>query len=175
MPVPRWTRWAAVAVLAAFAIFDLCGRRRAVPIPAASSLAATAGDVPVVDFEVLAAGIRPFPEPGVAAAFAPVPDAVRALDGRRVAVAGYMLPTELTGDRARRFLLCRYPGGCCFSGSMEPDDLVDCTVADPLGADLVSHVPVLAVGRLRVRDVTTGADLAAGLYELEGVDVRRVE
>lgn len=172
--IPRWTRWAAVGVLAAFVVFDLCGRRAGLPLPSADAIAAVAGDAPVVPFERLSEGDRPFPPSGAAYAGDAVGDDVRALAGRRIAVAGYMLPTVLEGDRATRFLLCRHANGCCFGAVIEADDLIDCAVADPEGAAIVSLIPVLVVGTFRVNPATTGADLASGLYGMDAVEVRRL-
>ena len=170
----RWTRWGAVVVLAAFAIFDLCGRKAA-PLPPEDVLRAAAAGADVVPFERLAEGDRGFPSGDGPFAGAPVADAIRALEGSRVAVAGYMLPTDVEGDRARRFLLCRWPGNCCFGGTIEPDDLVACDVAAADGAAIVTHLPVLVVGTFRVRSPTTRADVSASLYALEACEVRTLD
>ncbi|MCE9635163.1 MAG: hypothetical protein K8T90_05590 [Planctomycetes bacterium] len=174
MAIPRWTRWAAVGVLAAFVVFDLCGRRRGLPLPGTEAIAAVAGDAQVVPFERLSDGDRPFPPGGAAYVGDAVADDVGALVGRRIAVAGYMLPTVLEGDRATQFILCRHANGCCFGAAIEADDLIDCAVADPEGAPIVSLIPVLVVGVFRVNPARTGADLASGLYGMDAVEVRRL-
>lgn len=169
----RWTRWLAFGVLTAFAVLDLCGRAAPPPPDPAEVAAAAAGAAPgaeVVAFETLAGFECGWPEGE--AAFTPpaVPDAVLALAGREVAVTGYVLPTEFEGGLTVRFLLARYPGGCCYGGVVGPHEMIDVVPAAPV--DVPTHVPVLVAGRLSIRAPASAADLAAGLYAIEAGVVR---
>jgi hypothetical protein len=72
--------------------------------------------------------------------------AVAALDGREIAIKGFMFPLEMA-EKQSRFLLSAYPPSCPFCLPGEPSQLIEVNCAKPVG---FTYNPVLIKGRLRV-------------------------
>ena len=99
------------------------------------------------------------------------PAEVRALDGQRIATRGYPIAAELERGEVRRFLLSRYPPGCCFGSVPVLDEWID--VRAPDGVDpLPPEVPVTVEGVLEVGEVQDAQGFAQSLYRLRAGAVR---
>jgi hypothetical protein len=177
-------RWFCILLLAGFLVFDLCGRKPA-PLPTSDDVAAAAATgyrgprggptLPAgepVTFEQIGDFACAWPPRETAFVAPAVPDEVRALEGRRIVIGGYALPTAIDGDLATAMLLCRYDAGCCYGGVPKPNEILEVILADGV-IRLPPHEPVIMSGVLRIRDAKTQDDLTSGLYILE--DARRVE
>jgi uncharacterized protein len=79
------------------------------------------------------------------------PPAVRALAGRRITVAGYMMPLE-NGATQRHFVMMAYPPGCPFHFHALPDQFIEVYADTP------------------VRLNETDATVISGVLELTGDD-----
>jgi len=60
-----------------------------------------------------------------------IPDDVLAMNGRKVALAGFVLPLALADGRATEFLLLRTQSACCFGLVPRVNELVIVKVAPP--------------------------------------------
>lgn len=100
------------------------------------------------------------------------PERVRALDGQRVALTGYMLPLLWKETTVPHFMLVRDLMACCFGGAPKPDEWTDVKM-DGEGAGYWSYVPVVTRGVFRLGGLADEAGYAAGAYSIEGHDVRR--
>lgn len=79
---------------------------------------------------------------------------VRALDGQRIKVAGFMMPLEPTGDRQKRFLLTKLPPSCAFCLPGGPETMV---LVEARSAVKFTYEPLVMAGRLELmRDDSTG-------------------
>ena len=118
----------------------------------------------LIDFELIA-GFEVEPDPE--AALEGIPEPIRALHGTRVALAGFMIPTEFDDGRVSRFLIARSPLACCFGATPAANELVD---AIPVDGGTVEHEffrPVLVTGTFRIIEPTALAEGVYGLYELD--------
>lgn len=100
------------------------------------------------------------------------PARVRALDGQKVALTGYMLPLLWKDTTVPHFMLVRDLMACCFGGAPKPDEWTDVKM-DGEGAGYWSYVPVITRGIFRLAGIADEAGYAAGAYSIEGHDVRR--
>lgn len=100
------------------------------------------------------------------------PERVRALDGEKVALTGYMLPILWKDTTVPHFMLVRDLMACCFGGAPKPDEWTDVKM-DGEGAGYWSYVPVITRGIFRLAGIADEAGYAAGAYSIEGHDVRR--
>jgi hypothetical protein len=131
-----------------------------------------AQDYEKVGFDRLAgfAFVPPPPDAGDAEARAAserqIPDDIKALDGRRTLVTGYMLPIRLAGGRVTEFLLVKDASMCCFG--VVPN-LNEWVVVKMKGAGVaaVMDVPVSFYGELKVGPQFENGYLTA-IYELTG-------
>ncbi len=93
-----------------------------------------------------------------------VPPSVRALDGRKVRVTGYMLPIALEAGRCLQFLILRSQMGCCYGTMPQPTEWIVATSAK--GVRPAQDVPLSFAGILRV-GANFKQGVFTGIYNLE--------
>ncbi|HTZ19965.1 MAG TPA: DUF3299 domain-containing protein [Opitutaceae bacterium] len=95
-----------------------------------------------------------------------IPAKVRALDGRRVCITGYMLPTKEENGRVKECLLLRNQMMCCFGRRPELNEWV---VVKMKGAGVQNKMdtPIVFYGTLHVGEMFEN-HVFEGLYELDG-------
>jgi len=99
-------------------------------------------------------------------ALAQVPEVIRQLDGRKVALSGFMLPLKLEHGFATEFFLLSNSSLCCYGITPEMNEWIHVRMRDE-GLPAVQDVPVFLAGKLRVQARWEGGYLT-GIYEMEG-------
>jgi len=94
-----------------------------------------------------------------------IPLDIQALDGRKVALAGFVLPLALSGGRATELLLLRTQSACCFGLMPRVNELILVTLPAP-GIVPRPDTPFVAAGTLAVKWVGEGGELIA-IYEMK--------
>ena len=97
---------------------------------------------------------------------AQVPASIRRLDGQKVVLTGFMLPTKLQEGFATEFLFLGSSQLCCFGTQPAINDWIAVTMTKE-GLPPVQDTPMALAGRLRIRPQWAGGFLT-GLYFLEG-------
>jgi uncharacterized protein len=87
--------------------------------------------------------------------------AVRALAGKRIRVAGWMMPLE-PGRTQRRFVLLAYPPGCPFHFHAMPNQFIEVLAASPVPTNEVKMLTISGTLEL------TGQDESGIFYRLKG-------
>lgn len=87
------------------------------------------------------------------------PPAVRALAGRQIKVAGWMMPLE-NGARQKHFVLLGYPPGCPFHMHALPNQFIEVYAAVPVAVDEMRSIVI--TGTLEL----TGQDESGIFYRL---------
>jgi hypothetical protein len=105
-------------------------------------------------------------KPSSPAASAKIPEDVRALDGKRVRIAGYMMPLKLEAGLVTEFLLLRTSMLCCFGIMPEPNEWVVVKMKGK-GAAPAKDVPLHFYGTLRVGEIYDDKAFV-GLYAMDG-------
>jgi hypothetical protein len=116
----------------------------------------------------------PGPDPGVAATPATrwenvrkqIPADVLSLDGRKVALAGFVLPLALQEGRTTRFLLLRTQSACCFGLMPRVNEIVVVDVPLP-GVQPRPDTPFVVAGVFRLKWIGEGDQLTA-IYQMDG-------
>lgn len=95
-----------------------------------------------------------------------IPDQIKALDRRNVAVSGFMLPTKMEEGLVKEFLLVKDPMMCCYGVMPKVNEWI---VVKMTGAGVkpLMDVPVTFEGKLLVGERFENGYLT-GLYLLEG-------
>lgn len=96
-----------------------------------------------------------------------VPAKVRAYDGQRVLLTGYMLPLTMTGGRSLKFVLMKDVNTCCYGATPSMNDYITVTMKPGAGASVFQDVPVQVTGTLHIKQVYDGGYVVS-LYTLEG-------
>ena len=99
------------------------------------------------------------------------PDRIRALDGQKVALTGYMIPLRWDENRVPHFMLVRDLLQCCFGGSPEPDEWVDVNMVGE-GTTYWAYVPVVVRGTFRLAGQSDEAGYATGAFSIDATDAR---
>lgn len=95
-----------------------------------------------------------------------VPDPVRALDGRRIAITGFMLPLRTSAAGCTNLLLFRDQASCCFGRAPKMNHWIHVTAAAP-GLRVATGYPVTILGTLRVGPFLQDGSITS-LYEMHG-------
>jgi len=102
-----------------------------------------------------------------------IPADVQALDGKKIAIVGFTLPTAVNEGRATEFLLLRTQAACCFGMVPRVNEIVIVRMKSP-GMTPMLDVPVIIGGVLRVKWIGEGGQLSA-IYEMDADKVERAE
>ena len=101
------------------------------------------------------------------------PEEVLALDGRRVALEGYMQPLSFNGNKVTSFILSPYPPGCCFGGMPGLDEWVDVTVEGE-GVGYIAYRVVRVTGELEVGEALDDWGYVSSLYRMQSDKVEKL-
>ncbi len=100
----------------------------------------------------------PSDAPGQAAPAVPMqptklPAEVRAFDGKRVQITGFMNPIEFDRDGVKSFALTSIPGGCCFAAIPRLNEWVVVSMPEGVLAEYAYYDPVTIYGTLSVGEL----------------------
>jgi hypothetical protein len=95
-----------------------------------------------------------------------IPPAVKALDGQKVVVSGYMLPTKVEKGLVKEFLLVSSPMLCCYGQTPQVNEFVVVNMGAN-GVKAVMDTPVQFLGKLVVKEMYEDGFLT-NIYSLEG-------
>lgn len=141
---------------------------------AAAAVPLAAGDekAKAIAFSDLAFAVLPPKqvEPEGAAAPQPayndqIPERVRALDGQRIRIRGFMIPTLLEDDGVREFIIVSSPMVCCYGQTPEIYEYMMVRMSGK-PSPMRENMPTLYEGTLRVGDVYEHG-YWAGIFVLE--------
>jgi hypothetical protein len=95
-----------------------------------------------------------------------VPPEVRAYDGRKVLLTGYLLPLQIEKGLSRKFILMKDVNTCCYGATPSMNDYVIVTMKGA-GVKIVQDEPTQLTGTLRIEQKYENG-YVVGLYALEG-------
>jgi hypothetical protein len=99
------------------------------------------------------------------------PARIRAFDGKKIALLGFMVPLEWDGDDVPELMLVRDLMSCCFGGVPMPDEWMHVRMVGKAKAEYFPYVPVLVTGTLRLGGFRDEAGYTVGCYQLEAVSL----
>lgn len=101
-----------------------------------------------------------------------IPTQMKAYDGRRVSVSGFILPLRTRKGLVTEFLLLRDQGACCFGARAQINHFI--RVTHPGGIKVGEPVPWRVSGTIRVGEIYIQGYLT-GIYQLQAETVVEVE
>ncbi|MGE0479438.1 MAG: DUF3299 domain-containing protein [Phycisphaerae bacterium] len=99
-----------------------------------------------------------------------IPPKIRALDGTRVMLTGFMVPVEIQKERVRTFLLVKNQMVCCFGIAVSMNDWVMVDMEQGKTAPFVQDVLLNAYGVLEVGEKLEDG-MVMSIYRLRGDSV----
>ncbi len=106
------------------------------------------------------------PQPAAGAGKDQIPAEIRALNGTKATVVGFMLPTKLDGPLVKEFLLVRDPMMCCYGVVPQMNEWVVVKMATPV--PYLPDIPRAVCGTLKVGEMYDNGYLS-GLYFMDGL------
>ena len=106
---------------------------------------------------------------------ASIPESIKALNGRKVAVTGYVLPMAVENGRTQSFMLMRNTLFCCYGIMPKMNEWVNVEMGNEKNNPILKiHTPTVVYGTLEVGENYESGDLN-NIYRIKAVDVIEVE
>lgn len=130
------------------------------------------GEAPVLTFDRLADWdyVMP-PGPSRPGNPPPFPKEVLDLQGKRIVLEGFMVPTVFEHGRVRGFIVSRYIGGCCFGQAPKMTEWADVTLAEGETVENLNDKIVRVEGAFSVGEERDDHGYVQSLYRMEAVSV----
>ena len=96
----------------------------------------------------------------------PVPEWVKAYDGKPVLLTGYMMPLTMDKGRSKKFVMMRDVNTCCYGAVPNMNDYLVVTMAGE-GVEPIQDVPVELLGLFRI-DHRYEDGYVVSLFAMEG-------
>jgi hypothetical protein len=119
-----------------------------------------------VGFDLLASFNYTPPETETAGPTDQIPASIKALDQKRVAVTGFMLPTKMDKGLVKEFLLVKDAMMCCYGAMPRVNEWIVVKM-NGAGVKPLMDLPITFEGKLRVGEMFENGYLT-GVYLLEG-------
>lgn len=128
-------------------------------------------EIPSIGFDKLAGFAYLAPEytgtnPPPAANTNQIPANIRAFDGQKVALKGFMLPLKVQEGKVTEMILLRDQSMCCFGGVPKLNEFVTVKMTGG-GTRAVMDQAVTLIGKLKVGEFTENGYLL-GIYQMDG-------
>ena len=99
-----------------------------------------------------------------------IPASIKKLDGRKVALAGFMMPVEMEGEEITEFLLVKSQLFCCFGQIPRMNEWIHVKMLPGKSAPFVADVPMTIFGTLEVGEVVEDG-IVMSIYRIACEDV----
>ena len=97
---------------------------------------------------------------------AQIPDRIKLLDKKPVAIRGFMLPLKVENGLVTELLIMRDQSMCCFGTVPKINEWINIRMAGE-GVQPIMDQPITLMGQLKVGEVLEN-DYLVGIYEMEG-------
>ena len=102
-----------------------------------------------------------------------IPDEVKQIDGKKVAITGFMLPIDVDKGKVKRFLLLKSTMSCCFGVAPRINEVVYVESSKKQKIQTVMDMPITVFGKLSVGQQFREDLMLMGVYQLELDEVKR--
>ena len=102
-----------------------------------------------------------------------IPDKVKQIDGKKVAITGFMLPIDVDKGKVKRFLLLKSTMSCCFGVAPRINEVIYVESSKKQKIQTVMDMPITVFGKLSVGQQFREDLMLMGVYQLELDEVKR--
>ena len=102
-----------------------------------------------------------------------IPDKVKQLDEKKVAITGFMLPIDVDGGNVKRLLLLKSTMSCCFGVAPRINEVIYVESSKKQKIQTVMDMPITVFGKLSVGQQFREDLMLMGVYQLELDEVKR--
>lgn len=104
-----------------------------------------------------------------------IPLWIKKLDGNKVAVSGFMMPSQMDEDAMTSFILVKSIMNCCFGVAPRVNENVICMVPEGKKFPLYINIPVYIFGILHVDPIKDEEGNLAGIYSMDVEKIEKIE
>ena len=101
-----------------------------------------------------------------------IPDKVKQIDGKKVAITGFMLPIDVDKGKVKRFLLLKSTMSCCFGVAPRINEVVYVESSKKQEIQTVMDMPITVFGKLSIGQRFREDLMLMGVYQLELDEVK---
>ncbi len=101
-----------------------------------------------------------------------IPENVRALDGKKIVIEGYMIPISVDKGKVTSFILSRYFASCCFGQMPEMNEWIEVEVEGDSGIDYLPYGAVVCQGAFSVGEVLDDYGYVRSLFRMKATTVK---
>jgi hypothetical protein len=124
-----------------------------------------------VTFDRLASWVYIYPEPEAKEGRDDIfPVSIQKLDGRGVAIKGFMIPITVDGEDVTEFLLVRSRMFCCFGVMPKMNEWLHIKMAKGKKSPYAVDIPITVFGKMAVGEIIENG-IVMSLYRMEGEEV----
>ena len=102
-----------------------------------------------------------------------IPDEVKQIGGKKVAITGFMLPIDVDKGKVKRFLLLKSTLSCCFGVAPRINEVIYVESSKKQKIQTVMDMPITVFGKLSVGQQFREDLMLVGVYQLELDEVKR--
>ena len=102
-----------------------------------------------------------------------IPNEVKQIDEKKVAITGFMLPIDVDKGKVKRFLLLKSTMSCCFGVAPRINEVVYVESSKKQKIQAVMDMPITVFGKLSVGQQFREDLMLVGVYQLELDEVKR--
>ena len=104
---------------------------------------------------------------------AEIPDEVKQIDRKKVAITGFMLPIDVDKGKVKRFLLLKSTMSCCFGVAPRINEVIYVESSKKQKIQTVMDMPITVFGKLSIGQQFREDLMLMGVYQLELDEVKR--
>ena len=102
-----------------------------------------------------------------------IPDEVKQMDGKKVAITGFMLPIDVDKGKVTQFLLLKSTLSCCFGIAPRINEVIYVESSKKQKIQAVMDIPITVFGKLSVGQQFRKDVMLVGVYHLALDEVKR--
>jgi hypothetical protein len=95
-----------------------------------------------------------------------IPKWAHAFDGRKIVLTGYMMPVQVEGGRAKKFVMMKDIMTCCYGAVPKMNDYVVVEMKGD-GVEAIQDIPVQVVGVMHISEKREDGYVVS-LFEMDG-------
>lgn len=100
-----------------------------------------------------------------------IPEPIKKLNEKKIAVQGFMVPTDLKNGKSQNFLLVKDQSLCCFGRMPRMNEWISVRTKPGKGARVVQDQPITVFGSLSVGEQKDPTGEVLSIYRIEADDV----
>ena len=100
----------------------------------------------------------------------PIPEKIRKLSGKDVAIRGFMIPYKVDGEDVIEFLLVRNQYACCFGVVPKMNEWLHIKMAPGKKAPYAVDIPITVYGKFDAKELIEKG-VVMSLYRMEATEV----